>query len=132
MQDATIQDTPTTPEGMLSTPAGRILPDDGHGRLLQALDEAYELGNAHVETTIADSPPFLTPVGRHVRPDGAVVLTDALTVLPGGAVEDPRQHDGLVAWRGGHVTGDVRTEMFLIDGRAATLVFDDPLAADRG
>lgn len=128
MEDMTLTASPTTPEGMLSTPAGRILDDDGHGRLVQLLDEAYELHNDHVVVSIAGREPFQLFVGDHLEADGSVLLADDLRILVGGGIQDPKSDDGIIAWCGGHVIGTLRTERFTIDGKAATIVLEDAMA----
>lgn len=128
MEDMTLTASPTTPEGMISTPSGRILNDDGHGRLVQLLDEAYELHNDHMVVSIVGREPFQLFVGDHLEADGSVVLADDLRILAGGAIQDPQSDDGIVAWCGGHVVGTLRTERFRIDGKAATIVLEDAMA----
>ena len=55
-----LTDSREVPEGMLSTPHDRILKDDGYGRLVQLLDEAYELHNHSVTVSIVGRDPFET------------------------------------------------------------------------
>jgi hypothetical protein len=121
-----------TPEGMLSTLGHGLVADDGHGRLLQLLDEVYELRNDHVVVSIVDREPFQLFVGDHVGADGSIRLAEDLVVMPGGTVETADgSGDGLISWRGGHVVDDRRMELFRIDGRAAILRFEDVMANPR-
>lgn len=127
--DMTLTEHPSTPEGMLATPAGRIVADDGHGRLVQLFDEAYELQNDHVVVSIVGREPFQLFLGDHLNADGSVDLTDDVRVIVGGTIEKPRHDgDGIVAWCGGHTIGVHRTERFRIDGLAATIQLEDVMA----
>jgi hypothetical protein len=123
-------DTPV-PDGMLTTPHDRILKDDGYGRLVQLLDEAYELHNQSVTVSIVGHDPFELPIADrdYVAADGSVRLADDLVIMPDASVESSRDDgDGVIDWRGGHTVDDRRTTRFRIDGRAATIVIEDPLA----
>jgi len=127
--DMTLTERPGTPEGMLATPAGRIVADDGHGRLMQLLDEANELRNDHVVVSIVGREPYQLFVGDHVQQDGSIVLAKGLVVMPGGTIKTPGEDgDGVIAWCGGHTVGIHRTERFRIDGRAATIQLEDVMA----
>jgi len=127
--EMTISESPSAPEGMLLTVADRIVADDGHGRLVQLFDEAYELQNDHVVVSIVDREPFQLFLGDHVNADGSIDLTDGLRVLVGGTIAEPRHDgDGIVAWCGGHTIGVHRTERFRIDGLAATIQLEDAMA----
>lgn len=126
-----LTDSREVPEGMLSTPHDRILKDDGYGRLVQLLDEAYELHNHSVTVSIVGRDPFELPIRDHdyVAADGSVRLASDIVVMPDASIRDPRDDgDGVIDWRGGHTIGDQRTTRFRIDGRAATIVIEDPLA----
>ena len=119
------------PEGMLSTPHDRILKDDGYGRLVQLLDEAYELHNDSVTVSIVGRDAFELPIRDrdYIADDGSVRLASDLVVMPDASIRDPRHDgDGVIDWRGGHTIGDQRTTRFRIDGYAATIVIEDPLA----
>lgn len=127
--ELTLTEDPNTPAGMLTTPAGRIVLDDGHGRLVQLLDEAYELHNDHVVVSIVGRDPYQLFVSDHLLADGSVELADDIRVLVGGTIAEPRDDgDGLVVWCGGHTIDNVRTERFRIDGYAARIQVEDVMA----
>ena len=49
--------------------------------------------------------------------------------MPDASIRDPRPDgDGIIDWRGGHTIGNQRTTRFRIDGYAATIIIEDPLA----
>lgn len=119
------------PEGMLSTPHDRILKDDGYGRLVQLLDEAYELHNDSVTVSIVGRDAFELPIRNrdYVRADGSVRIASDLVVMPDASIRRPRHDgDGVIDWRGGHTIGDRRATRFRIDGFAAVIEIRDPLA----
>ncbi len=113
------------PAGMIETAAGRMLADDGHGRLLAALDEAHEM-NDHVGISLLGPTPrtwaFFT--GDHVATDQSVDLGKDLVILADSTIGGT--DGGIIAWRGGHTmpNGD-RLERFTLDGVAMTLTWSD-------
>lgn len=121
--------SPPVPEGMIATAAGRIVADDGYGRLLAALDEAHEVTD-HVGVTLLGDHggtwAFFT--GDHLERDGTLHLgsDDPFVVFPDATVTGDLQ--GAIDWRGGHTMDDgARTERFTVAGVAMTLTWKGPV-----
>lgn len=121
--------TEDLPKGSLRTACGRLVEDDGHGRLMAALDEAYEMHNDRVSVSITGRAPFDLKLGGHVHGDGRIHLAADIDILPGGKVRPSRMNlDDAIAWCGSHTVDGVRTEKFRIDGHATRITFADPVS----
>lgn len=127
-ENMTIEQDVAVPDGMLLTVAGRLVQDDGHGRLLELMDAAYEQTD-RVCVSIVGRAPYELFLGDHVQSDGALRLAQDIDVLVGGTVRHSHDGDGLVEWRGGHLLGSRRTERFRIDGRAAKIEYEDVMSS---
>ena len=121
------------PTGSIETAAGRIVGDDGYGRLLAALDEAHEVTD-HVGVTVLGDRggtwAFFT--GDHLERDGTLHVggENPFVVFPDSTVVGSQE--GSIRWCGGHTMGDgARTERFNVGGVAMTLTWQDATQADR-
>ena len=122
------------PAGMIETAAGRIVADDGYGRLLAALDEAHEVTD-HVGVTLLGEQggtwAFFT--GDHLERDGTLHVggEDPLIVNTDSTLAGARF--GEIRWCGGHTMADgARTVRFNVAGAAMTLTWKGPRPDGKG
>lgn len=120
---------PAVPAGMIETAAGRVVADGGYGRLLAALDEAYEV-NDHVGVTLLGDRGgvWAFVLGDHFERNGTVHVSGDTRI-----VIQPDSTDvvtgGNLVWHGGHSMPDgARTERFTLDGVALTITWTDATA----